>query len=107
DDAVMEITGDGIYRGKDEIMTIFTGARDRLTDTAASSGYLRHFTATHQIDVLDETRANGRCYFTVITTIGLDHWGRYIDRYTHDGERWLFAARTVTVDGYAAGSLYA
>ncbi|MDH3707893.1 MAG: nuclear transport factor 2 family protein [Acidimicrobiia bacterium] len=103
DDAVMEIDGDRAYRGRAEIETVFTGARDRLRD-ASELAYMRHFTATHQIDVHDDIRAEGRCYYSVVTAIGLDHWGRYIDDYIHSGDRWLFSQRRVTVDGWAEGS---
>jgi len=106
DDAVMEIAGDALYRGRDEILTIFTGTRDRVRGEV-DVGHLRHFTATHQIDLIDPSRAEGRCYFSVVTAIGLDHWGRYIDRYVCEGDRWLFAARAVTVDGRSPGSMFA
>lgn len=109
EDAVMTIPG-GEYRGKDEILTIFTGTRDQLSSKASSRAappaYVRHSTATHQIDLIDETRATGRCYFTVITPIGVDHWGRYRDEYKLVGDRWLFASRHVTVDGRAPSSTF-
>ena len=117
-DAVM-ITGDGTKRGPEEILTIFTGARDRFArggrpaasppaEPTASSPpppappppkVVRHFTATHQIDLVDRTTAKGRCYFQVLTTAGLDHWGRYVDEYRVVEGAWLFAKRTVTIDG--------
>jgi hypothetical protein len=104
-DAVMD-TGNGATRqGPEEIRTIFTGARD-----AASFGdhpvYLRHITGTLQIDVVDEAHAKGRCYYFVITDVGLDHWGRYIDEFcTVDGV-WRFARRRVTMDGKNPASLF-
>jgi uncharacterized protein (TIGR02246 family) len=104
-DAVME-TGDGPVRtGQEEIRSIFTGARDgaRYGDHPV---YLRHMTATHQIDVIDPATAKGRCYYFVLTDIGLDHWGRYLDDYrTVDGV-WKFAHRRVTVDGRSPASLF-
>lgn len=110
DDAVMEIGDAGggdheIYEGKSAIESVFTGARDNLADQP-SAGYLRHFTSTHQIDLTSETTATGRCYFSVLTSVGLDHWGRYIDDYRVDGDRWRFARRRVTVDDYAPQSFY-
>lgn len=102
-DAVMEF--DGVTRtGHEEIVTIFTATRERAS-TGGAPIYLRHLTATHQIDVLDESTATGRCYFQVLTAIGLDHWGRYLDDYrTVEGE-WRFARRRVLVDGIATDSL--
>jgi hypothetical protein len=47
------------------------------------------------------------CYFSALTQIGLDHWGRYRDLLIPVGGRWLFARRDVKVDGYAPLSLFA
>ena len=104
-DAVMQIGRDSVYTGIDEIMSVFTGASD---GTARSSGpsYVRHFTATHQIDLIDATNARGRLYFAVLTDVGLDHWGVYMDTYRVEEGRWKFASRRVTVDGYAPNSLF-
>lgn len=95
-DAVMEVP-DGRYEGIEAIETIFTGTRDRLSGETPT--YLRHFTATHQIDVHDPTTASGRCYYQVVMAHGLDHWGRYLDRYRVVDGRWRFAERRVTTDG--------
>ena len=105
-DAIMEIVGaDGVttpYRGKEEIATIFTGARQRWAASAESRrapAYIRHCVFTHQVDVLDPTHARGRCYVQVLMAHGLDHWGRYVDEYERHDSRWLFSLRRVTTDG--------
>lgn len=101
EDAVLEVP-DRRLEGRATIRRFFE-------EVAAGSGdrprarLLRHFTATHQIDVESEERARGRCYYQVLTEAGLDHWGRYVDRYRRQGDRWLFASRTVSVDGVAPG----
>ena len=48
-------------------------------------------------------RAAGRCYYQVLMSHGLDHWGRYIDGYQLVDGRWLFSSRRVTMDGYVPG----
>jgi hypothetical protein len=104
-DAVMELDDGRLHHGHDEISTIFTGTRDRLR-ADGNPVYIRHMTATHQIDLIDPATARGRSYFQVLTTIGLDHWGLYIDEYrTVDGV-WRFARRRVTVDGRSPQSLF-
>lgn len=96
-DAVMEVDG-RVYEGRDQIRTIFTGAK---TNFAARTGfrYLRHYTATQQIDVEGPDRVLSRCYYAVIMAHGLDHWGRYIDECGRINGRWYFTRRKVTVDG--------
>jgi uncharacterized protein (TIGR02246 family) len=101
DDAVFEFEG-GVHRGKPAIRAYFEGVAKR-TGAGGAAKFVRHFTATHQIDVLSEHEARGRCYFAVLTERGLDHWGRYVDEYRRSGERWLFARRKVTVDAAVPG----
>ncbi len=105
-DAVMELDGpEGreLYRGRDEILTIFTGTKDRWAGessaTDGSPSYVRHRVATHQIDLDDPSHARGYCYYQVVMAHGLDHWGRYFDRYECVAGRWLFAHRRVTREG--------
>jgi hypothetical protein len=102
EDAVLEITRAQTCRGRDEIRAFFDsvvrgdGGRKKIR-------VLRHLIATHQIDLVDEGEAHGRCYFAVLTEDGLDHWGRYRDRYRCIDGRWLFQERTVTLDGAIEG----
>jgi 3-phenylpropionate/cinnamic acid dioxygenase small subunit len=110
-DASMELVdGDGEVRrfeGHEAIATIFTGTRDRwdadaagtLAATAGRPRHVRHFVATHQIDLEDRTHATGRSYFAVLMPHGLDHWGRYLDRYEERDGRWLFTSRRALSDG--------
>jgi hypothetical protein len=39
-----------------------------------------------------------------VTDRGVDHWGRYRDRYVRSAGAWRFAERRVRVEGVAAGS---
>ena len=102
-DAVMELR-DRLYTGHAEIITIFTGAQQQIR-SGESPAYVRHYTATHQIDLIDHDTATGRLYYAVVSPIGLDHWGRYIDDYRCVDGQWRFARRRVTVDGQAADSV--
>lgn len=118
DDAVMEVGpahGERTaYEGREQVKLIFTGAQGRVQgqDERAATTYIRHFTATHQIDLVDADHASGRCYFAVIIgdaveARGLDHWGRYIDEYVRVDEVWKFQRRKVYVDGQNPGSWFA
>ena len=59
--------------------------------------FVQHVTGTHLIDLLDDDHATGRLYFQVLTDAGLDHWGRYADRYVRIEGRWRFHERRVTL----------
>jgi hypothetical protein len=124
-DAVMDIDGQ-LYEGRPAIMAMFravqafsvkdgtgSGPEASATTTAewvarGNKPFVRHFTATTQIDVLSETSATARSYYCVLTVHGLDHWGRYIDDFTLMDGRWLFMRREHRLDaaiegGQAAG----
>lgn len=101
DDAVMVLRTKGVdgerrHEGRSEIEEIFTGVRDGV-----AVELIRHLTATHLIDVVDADHATGRLYFQVLTERGLDHWGRYADRYVRVDGRWRFGERVVTTDAFA------
>ena len=101
EDAVLEIPG-STHHGKREIRALFEGVSGR-TGAGGKAAFIRHFTATHQIDVLSETEARGRSYYAVLTDRGLDHWGRYLDEYRRIDGRWLFWRRKVTTDAELPG----
>ena len=103
-DAVLEIAG-VVHEGCEQIRAVFDAVPER-TAKGGIPAYLRHFTSSHQIDVVDETTATGRCYFLVLTAVGLDHWGRYLDDYRVVDGRWRFARRRVLTDGFSPPSLF-
>lgn len=101
EDAVLEVpersfTGRAAIRGFFESVSAGEGDRPRVRA-------IRHYTATLQIDLESQREARGRCYYQVLTEAGLDHWGRYVDRYRREDGRWLFAHRAVSVDGAVPG----
>ena len=107
DDATIEIVPGRCWRGREGILALFTGAAEgepeRSGGESRAPRLLRHFTASHQIDLLAPDEAAGRCYYAVLTEQGLDHWGRYVDRYVLQEGRWRFASRRVTVDARVPG----
>lgn len=104
DDAVMEVRSDGgalrRYEGRAAIAGLFerTAAGFAAAAGPVASRYLRHFVATHQIDVLDEGHARGRSYFFVVMPQGPDHWGRYLDEYGLRDGRWVITHRQALSD---------
>jgi uncharacterized protein (TIGR02246 family) len=102
EDAVLEVPGRRI-EGRAAIRAFFEGVA-RGEGGRPRVRVLRHFTATHQIDLVSRTEAHGRCYYQVLTEHGLDHWGRYTDVYRKVGGRWVFAHRSASLDGAVPGS---
>jgi len=97
-DAVMELDNGKVYRGREEIRTIFTDAASTLRDRPGPM-LLRHMTSTLQIDVVSPTEAKSRCYYHVLMSHGLDHWGRYIDEFGVIDGQWRFTRRREMLDG--------
>jgi hypothetical protein len=101
-----------VLHGRDEVLAFLTGVKGDKAETAqpapARTGrYLppgkrpsiRHYTSNPTIDIESETRAQVRTYYAVLSSFGLDHWGRYLDEFgVVDGE-WLITKRTVTTEG--------
>jgi len=105
-DAIVELVAtDGTVRrfeGVESVSTIFADTKadwDATVKPKATGHHVRHLTATHQIDLVDETHARGRCYFLVLMSHGLDHWGRYIDEYGWRDGRWVITHRRAITDG--------
>jgi hypothetical protein len=95
-DATLSVDGTD-HVGQDAIRSVFTDAKGPHPEL------VRHHTATLKIEVPSPERASSRCYFQVLTVNGLDHWGRYADRYALVDGRWLFTHRSVRVDGATKG----
>jgi uncharacterized protein (TIGR02246 family) len=101
DDATFEFEGETL-QGRPAIRAYFERVA-RRTGPGRSASFVRHFTATHQIDVLSAHAARGRCYYAVLTERGLDHWGRYVDEYRNVEGHWRFQRRKVTLDAAVPG----
>ena len=103
-DGVLEVDGIGGARaeGRDAIRAFFGGVGGDV-QTTAPPGRMQHHVASVWIDVSSPREARAACYFTVMTGAGVDHWGRYRDTFTPDGDAWLFAHRLVRTDGVTPG----
>ena len=68
----------------------------------AAPKYMRHNVTTSHVEAVGEDEAQGDTYFLNVNDKGLDHWGRWHDRFIREADgRWLFASREVVVEGMA------
>ena len=102
-DGVLEVRGEQPLNGRDAIRLYLEGVGLDLEAASASTPMIRHHVSNLTITVESPTAATGACYFLAVTEHGVDHWGRYRDRYTADGDRWFFAHRFVRTDGTTPG----
>lgn len=106
-DGVIDV-GDlgGRWEGRDEIVRRLDSVAERVAVAGASPGPVRHHVSSLVIEAPSPTEATASSYFVVLTGIGVDHWGRYRDRFAvgPDGV-WRFVERSVRVDGHTPGSV--
>lgn len=66
--------------------------------------FVRHNLTTRQVVFDGPMEAHGRLYFLVVTDLGPDHMGVYVDRYVKREGAWKIAHRQVRIDWAAEGS---
>lgn len=74
--------------------------------TGPVARFRRHNLTTCQIDLTGPTTAISRTYYFVITDLGPDHSGYYVDRWREEKGRWLIAHREVWMDWCHPQSLF-
>ena len=121
-DVAFSIREGEVLRGRDAVLESLLGVRDGGASTEEASTeeaptekapaprtgrYLppgkqpsiRHFTSNPWIVFESQTRARVRTYYQVLSSFGLDHWGRYLDVFEVVDGDWLITQRTVTTEG--------
>ena len=78
--AVMDINDGRIYEGTDQIKTVFTDSSDSLSKDDSPS-YIQHHTSSTHIEFEGDKKASSKSYFSVFLSNGIDHWGRYEDKF--------------------------
>jgi hypothetical protein len=68
--------------------------------------FRRHNLTTSQVDFLSPTTAKARTYYLVVTDLGPDHSGFYLDYWREDHGRWLMSHRQVWMDWTRPDSLF-
>lgn len=106
-DGVLEIRGFKPLRGRSEIVAFLGGVTGNIAVSAGVKPIVRHNVANVLFTAVTRDEAQVSCYFTVVTHIGLDHFGRYRDTLVPDGDTWRIKHRKVSTDWAASDSAMA
>ncbi|HYP64672.1 MAG TPA: nuclear transport factor 2 family protein [Acidocella sp.] len=113
EDGVLE-TGTYTLTGRAGIRAWMSGFRPAGSLSAKPARvprFVRHHLATCQIDLTGPDTAPDsaqvRTYWMVLTDIGPDHAGLYVDRFRREDGRWLIAHRKARTEWFAPESYFA
>jgi hypothetical protein len=110
EDGALEIRGHDPVRGRAAIVERLGGVVAAPNTTARATGVkriVRHNVANIRFTDISPDEAHVSSYFTVVTEIGFDHYGRYRDVFVPVGDDWLIRHRFVSTDWSAPDSTMA
>jgi len=96
-DGVMAFGGQAPLQGRERIIAAMSAGAERRGAWEAKN-FQRHLLGNSIINVLDATTARSVHYILVITELGVDHSGVYVDDFVKSGERWLIAHRAANLE---------
>ncbi|MEO3758132.1 nuclear transport factor 2 family protein [Mycobacterium sp. B14F4] len=107
-DGALELRDREPVRGRTAIVEFLGGSVAAPAAAATSTKRIvRHNVTNIRFLELTPDQARVACYFTVVTEIGLDHYGRYRDVFVPVGDEWLIRHRFVSTDWAAPNSTMA
>ena len=96
-DGIMTFGGRTSFNGRDAIISsLRAGAEGRGAFDPAN--FQRHLLGNSIINIVDDKAAKSVHYILVITELGLDHTGVYIDEFVRSGDHWLLAKRNANLE---------
>jgi hypothetical protein len=104
EDGELQLRGREPVRGRAAIAEFLSGVA--LPQTGVTR-IVRHNLTNIRFLELTSDRGRVASYFTVVTEIGLDHYGRYRDTLVPVGDDWLIQHRLVSTDWAAPNSTMA
>jgi hypothetical protein len=104
-DGVLKIGARDSMVGRDAIVAGLSAQVGRFAAGLVPLTHVRHHVSSTRFGVVTRDRVEASSYFLAVTNIGVDHWGRYRDVLVPIGDRWLFASREATADGFSPDSL--
>ena len=106
-DGTLEIRGFPALHGRDDIVGFLGGVTAGVSVSPGIKAIVRHNVANVLFTAVTPQQAEVSCYFTVVTHIGLDHFGRYRDTFVPSDGSWLIKHRKVSTDWAATNSVMA
>lgn len=106
-DGLLEIRGYPPLHGREDIAGFLGGVTAGVSVSPGVKAVVRHNVANISFTSVTPDGAEVASYFTVVTHIGLDHFGRYRDTFVPSEGRWLIQHRKVSTDWAAADSVMA
>jgi hypothetical protein len=95
-DAEMSIQDKTIKGAKQIIEMLRAGAVSR--GAFEGKNFQRHHLTTSMIELTSENTAEAKHYIIVMTELGFDHTGTYMDQLVKQGDRWLLKTRRATME---------
>jgi hypothetical protein len=96
-DGVMAFGGQARFEGREKIIAALTAGAQRRGALDAKN-FQRHLLGNSIINVVDGRTARSVHYIVVITELGVDHSGVYVDDFIKSGDRWLIAHRAANLE---------
>ncbi len=96
-DGIMAFGGQSRFEGRDKIIAALSaGAQKR--GAFDPKNFQRHVLGNSIINVVDDRTARSVHYIMVVTELGFDHSGVYVDDFVKSADRWLIAHRAANLE---------
>lgn len=96
-DGVMAFGGQARLEGHDKIIAAMSAGAERR-GALDPKNFQRHLMGNSIINIVDGATARSVHYVLVITELGVDHSGVYVDDFVKSGDRWLIAHRAANLE---------
>ncbi len=110
EEGVLEIEGEATCEGRTAIRSRLQGATEEWRagrGDGEPTAPMRHHLTTSGIELVSPDRARAWSYFLVVSDIGPDHSGRYVDELRRETDRWRFVRRRVRVEWRSPATRFA
>jgi hypothetical protein len=87
--------------GPEGIRAMLASSRSGTTGPDRPLEFVRHHLTTSQITFDSPDHAKGRTYFLVVSEVGIDHSGLYVDEFRKVNGTWKIARREARIDWVA------